>query len=67
MVQSGLKQPQKRKQNQKENVEPTLEEKVQSLEDDNANLLFDLADKDIRLNQLENDFADLLLNLGGDK
>lgn len=48
-------------------VEPTLEEKVQSLEDDNANLLFDLADKDVRLNQLENDFADLLLNLGGDK
>ena len=47
--------------------EPTLEEKVQSLEDDNANLLFDLADKDVRLNQLENDFADLLLNLGGDK
>ena len=46
-------------------VEPTLEEKVQSLEDDNANLLFDLADKDVRLNQLENDFADLLLNLGG--
>lgn len=48
-------------------VEPTLEEKVQSLEDDNANLLFDLADKDVRLNQLENDFADLLLNLGGNK
>lgn len=48
-------------------VEPSLEEKVQSLEDDNANLLFDLADKDVRLNQLENDFADLLLNLGGDK
>ena len=48
-------------------VEPTLEEKVQSLEDDNASLLFDLADKDVRLNQLENDFADLLLNLGGDK
>ena len=46
-------------------VEPTLEEKVQSLENDNANLLFDLADKDVRLNQLENDFADLLLNLGG--
>ena len=54
-------------QNQKENVEPSLEDKVQFLEDDNANLLFDLADKDIRLNQLENDFADLLLNLGGDK
>ena len=48
-------------------VEPTLEEKVLSLENDNANLLFDLADKDVRLNQLENDFADLLLNLGGDK
>ena len=48
-------------------VEPSLEEKVQSLEDDNANLLFDLADKDVRLNQLENDFADLVLNLGGDK
>lgn len=46
-------------------VEPTLEEKVLSLENDNANLLFDLADKDVRLNQLENDFADLLLNLGG--
>ena len=48
-------------------VEPSLEEKVQILEDDNASLLFDLADKDVRLNQLENDFADLLLNLRGDK
>lgn len=47
--------------------EPSIEEKVQLLEDDNANLLFDLADKDARIKQLENDFADLLLNLGGDK
>lgn len=47
--------------------EPSTEEKVQLLEDDNANLLFDLADKDARIKQLENDFADLLLNLGGDK
>lgn len=54
-------------QNQKENVEPSLEDKVRFLEDDNAALLFDLANKDARLNQLENDFADLLLNLGGDK
>ena len=48
-------------------VEPSLEEKVQILEDDNASLLFDLADKDARIKQLENDFAELLLNLGGDK
>ena len=47
--------------------EPSTQEKINSLEDDNASLLLDLADKDARIKQLENDFADLLLNLGGDK
>jgi hypothetical protein len=46
-------------------VEETLEEKVRFLEDGNAELLFELAEKEERLSQLESDLTSILLSLGG--
>lgn len=46
---------------------PTLEEKIEQLEKENADLLKDSAIKDIRIETIENDMADLMkeIALGG--
>ena len=49
--------------------EPTeidrLKERIELLENENADLLLDSVNKDIRLEQNENDIADVLLVIGG--
>lgn len=49
--------------------EPTeidrLKEKIELLENENADLLLDSVNKDIRIEQTETDIADLLLVVGG--
>lgn len=49
----------------KDNDVITLDSRIGSLEDENAGLLFEVMEKDIKIDQLENDLADILLNLGG--
>lgn len=44
----------------------TINERFERLEEENANLLLDSIEKDLRIEQLENDIAYLLLNLGGE-
>lgn len=46
---------------------PTLAEKIEQLEKENADLLKDIALKDIRIETIENDMADLIkeIALGG--
>lgn len=43
----------------------TLEDRIESLEQENADLLFDSAIKDMKIKTLENDIADIILEMAG--
>lgn len=45
------------------NKEPSLSERIEILEEENAQLLIDSAVKDMKINSLESDVADILLEL----
>ncbi|MGX4598970.1 hypothetical protein [Faecalimicrobium sp. JNUCC 81] len=45
--------------------EPSVEDKILILEEENADLLLDSATKDVKISSLENDIADILIEIGG--